>query len=79
MPAGRGARTLRPSSEEDAQMKANVGGFDKGARIVVGVLLIGWALADGPVWAWVGVVPLVTGLFNFCPLYGLLGVNTCKR
>ena len=60
-------------------MKANVGGFYKGARIVVGVLLIGWALADGPVWAWVGVVPLVTGLFNFCPLYGLLGVNTCKR
>ena len=56
-------------------MKANVGGFDKWARIVVGVLLIG----DGPVWAWVGVVPLVTGLFNFCPLYGLLGVNTCKR
>ena len=60
-------------------MKANVGGFDKWARIVVGVLLIGLALADGPVWAWVGVVPLVTGLFNFCPLYGLLGVNTCKR
>ena len=60
-------------------MKANVGGFDKWARIVVGVLLIGWALADGPVWAWVGVVPLVTGLFNFGPLYGLLGVNTCKR
>ena len=60
-------------------MKANVGGFDKWARIVVGVLLIGWELADGPVWAWVGVVPLVTGLFNFCPLYGLLGVNTCKR
>ena len=46
---------------------------------LLGVLLIGWALADGPVWAWVGVVPLVTGLFNFCPLYGLLGVNTCKR
>ena len=60
-------------------MKAHVGGFDTLARIVVGVLLIGWALADGPVWAWVGVVPLVTGLFNFCPLYGLLGVNTCKR
>ena len=60
-------------------MKANVGGFDKGARIGGGVLLIGGALADGPGWAWVGVVPLVTGLFNFCPLYGLLGVNTCKR
>jgi hypothetical protein len=79
MPSSRGARMLRPSSEEGAQMKANVGGFDKWARIVVGVLLIGWVLTGGPVWAWVGVVPLVTGLFNFCPLYRLLGVNTCKR
>ena len=64
---------------EDTQMKANVGGFDKWVRIAVGSLLIGWALVGGPVWAWIGVVPLVTGLFNVCPLYGLLGINTCRR
>lgn len=60
-------------------MKANVGGFDKWARILVGVLLIVWAGTAGPAWAWIGLVPLATGLFNFCPLYRLLGINTCKR
>ncbi|HEV7270876.1 DUF2892 domain-containing protein [Pseudoxanthomonas sp.] len=60
-------------------MNANVGGFDKWARVVVGALLIAWALIGGPVWAWLGVVPLATGLFSFCPLYRLLGVNTCRR
>lgn len=60
-------------------MKANVGGIDKVARIVVGAILIGLALT-GTVgaWGWIGVVPLATGLFNFCPLYPLLGISTCK-
>lgn len=31
----------------------------------------------GPVWAWVGVVPLATGVFKLCPAYSLLGLNTC--
>ncbi len=60
-------------------MKANVGGIDKVARIVVGLLLIVLALT-GTVgaWGWVGIVPLATGLFNFCPLYPLVGISTCK-
>lgn len=60
-------------------MKANVGGFDKWIRVVAGLALIAWALTGGPVWAWIGVVPLATGLFNFCPLYRLIGVNSCRR
>jgi Protein of unknown function (DUF2892) len=60
-------------------MKANVGGIDKWLRILAGVALIAWAATGGPVWAWVGVVPLATGLFNFCPLYRLVGINTCRR
>ena len=60
-------------------MKANVGGFDKWIWIVAGLALIAWALTGGPVWAWIGVVPLATGLFNFCPLYRLIGFNTCPR
>lgn len=60
-------------------LKTNVGGVDKWLRIAVGLLLIVWAATRGPVWAWIGVVPLATGLFNFCPLYALLGFNTCKR
>ncbi len=60
-------------------MKINVGGMDKILRIVIGLALVAWVLlAGGPVWAWIGVVPLVTGLINFCPAYALLGINTCK-
>lgn len=59
-------------------MKSNVGGIDRILRIAAGLILIGWAATSGPVWAWIGVVPVVTGIFKFCPLYPLLGVSTCK-
>ena len=59
-------------------MKANVGGLDKWLRIAVGLALIAWALLGGPAWAWLGLIPLATGVFNFCGLYALLGINTCK-
>ena len=59
-------------------MKANVGGIDKVLRIGGGVALVAWAaLLGGPAWAWIGVVPLATGLTGFCPVYPLLGMNTC--
>lgn len=58
-------------------MKINVGGIDKILRIVVGLALIAWALMGGPVWAWVGVVPLATGAIGWCPAYNLFGLNTC--
>jgi hypothetical protein len=58
-------------------MKANVGGLDKWLRIAVGLALIAWALLGGPGWAWLGLIPLATGVFNFCGLYALLGINTC--
>ncbi|MGD9774272.1 YgaP family membrane protein [Diaphorobacter sp.] len=59
-------------------MKHNVGGLDRVLRIVVGLVLIALA-ATGTVgwWGWIGVVPLLTGLFSVCPAYSLLGVNTC--
>ena len=57
-------------------MQANVGGIDRILRIVVGIALIAWAVTGGPVWAWIGVVPLATALIKFCPLYTVLGMNT---
>ena len=59
-------------------MKLNVGGIDRILRIVVGLVLIVLA-ATGTVgwWGWLGVVPLATGLFRFCPMYRLLGMSTC--
>jgi hypothetical protein len=58
-------------------MKSNVGGIDKILRIVAGIALIAWALMGGPVWAWIGIVPLATGLIGWCPLYPILGLSTC--
>ncbi len=60
-------------------MQANVGGIDRALRIIAGIVLILLALTQtiGP-WGWIGVVPLLTGLFRFCPAYTLLGVRTCK-
>lgn len=60
-------------------MKANVGGVDRTIRIVAGLALIAWALfGNGPVWAWLGLPILLTGIFSFCFAYTLLGLNTCK-
>lgn len=60
-------------------MKINVGTPDRAIRVIVGLGLIALA-ATGTVgaWGWIGVVPVVTGAFGFCPAYTLLGLNTCK-
>ncbi|MCC0004018.1 MAG: DUF2892 domain-containing protein [Methylobacteriaceae bacterium] len=59
-------------------MSANVGGIDRILRVIVGLILISLVFV-GPktMWGWIGVIPLVTGLFRFCPAYTLLGMNTC--
>ncbi|SFK77281.1 YgaP family membrane protein [Methylocapsa palsarum] len=59
-------------------MNANVGALDRILRILAGVVMIGLA-AKGAIglWGYIGVVPLLTGLFRFCPAYTLLGFNTC--
>ncbi|MBB3185812.1 membrane-associated protease RseP (regulator of RpoE activity) [Halomonas fontilapidosi] len=60
-------------------MQSNVGGIDKIARIVVGAVLILLALTGTiGVWGWIGILPLATGLFNFCPAWKLLGIDTRK-
>jgi len=52
--------------------------MDKILRIVAGVGLIGATVAGVlPAWGYIGIVPLATGLMGWCPLYPLLGLNTC--
>lgn len=57
----------------------NVGTVDRLLRIVAGILIIGLGIYYQSLWGIIGIVPLFTGLFRFCPLYSILGVNTCKR
>lgn len=61
-------------------MTQNVGGLDKIARILAGVVLIALTLMGViGVWGWIGVVPLATGLMGWCPLYPIVGLSTCPR
>ncbi|HHX34441.1 MAG TPA: DUF2892 domain-containing protein [Gammaproteobacteria bacterium] len=59
-------------------MKTNMGTIDRALRIIVGLVLIGLALS-GTVgwWGWLGVIPVFTGALGSCPLYSIIGVNTC--
>ena len=64
-------------------MACNVGGIERPVRIVLGVLLIGIGVFAGlpPVGMGValamGAIALVTGAIGCCPVWTLLGVNTC--
>ena len=59
-------------------MKKNEGNLDRVLRVVAGLLLIGLAVGNvvGP-WGYIGIVPLLTGAIGMCPLYSILGINTC--
>ena len=60
-------------------MSRNEGNIDPALRIIAGLALLALVFV-GPQtpWGWIGIVPLVTGLVGFCPLYRLLGINTCS-
>ncbi len=61
-------------------MKKNVGTIDRVFRVILGLVLIGFALvAEGTTarFGWLGIIPLLTAVVSFCPVYTLLGVNTC--
>jgi hypothetical protein len=66
-------------------MATNIGTIDRALRIVIGVMLIAYALklglpSTGWNWVgWIGVVPLLTAFVGTCPLYSLLGVSTYSR
>jgi len=60
-------------------MKANVGSIDRVIRILLGLGLIGATLSGAiGAWGWLGVIPLATGVFRFCPAYLPFGFRTCK-
>jgi hypothetical protein len=61
-------------------MTTNIGGTERILRVVAGLVLVALA-ATGQLgaWAWLGLVPIATGLVGWCPPYSLLGINTCKN
>ncbi len=52
---------------------------DRGLRIVLGLLGL-YFVFFGPktAWGWIGLIPLVTGLVGYCPLYTVFKYSTLK-
>jgi len=59
-------------------MTKNEGTVDRALRVIVGLVLLSLVFV-GPqtMWGLIGIVPLATGLIGSCPVYSLLGINTC--
>lgn len=58
----------------------NEGALDRVVRVVIGLAVLSLTIV-GPhsLWGLVGLVPLLTGVVGFCPLYRLLGIRTTSR
>ncbi len=60
-------------------MKKNVGRIDRIVRIIFGLGLISLTfLGPKTLWGLIGIIPLVTASLNFCPIYPILGLDTCS-
>ena len=60
-------------------MKANVGNSDRIIRFILGAVIIALGFYFKSWWGVVAIVPILTGLLNFCPVYSLIGVSTKKK
>jgi len=59
-------------------MNINVGNIERIVRVVIGLAIIIWGFYAKNWWGAIGIIPLVTGLIGWCPLYALLRINTCS-
>jgi len=60
-------------------MTRNEGSIDRGARVLMGLILLSQVFVGlETMWGLLGIIPLATGLVGFCPLYRVLGINTCS-
>lgn len=61
-------------------MRKNIGLLERLVRIIAGIAVLSLAFT-GPqsAWAYLGIIPLLTGIAGWCPLYTLLGLSTCRN
>ena len=58
----------------------NTGMGERVIRVILGLIIVSLVFW-GPksAWGWLGLIPLLTGISGFCPLYKVLGINKCKK
>jgi hypothetical protein len=60
-------------------MICNVGKIDRSIRLIIGVVIALLGLYYQSWWGLLAIIPVLTAIFGFCPLYAILKINTCKK
>lgn len=63
-------------------MKVNEGSLDRIIRVILSLIVLSlWFVLQGNAkyLALIGLIPLITAILGWCPLYSIFGINTCKR
>lgn len=60
-------------------MELNVGLIDRTLRVILGLLIISLGLQFNSSWGMLGLIPFLSGLVGWCPLYRMLGIRSCSR
>jgi len=63
-------------SEEEFKMSKNVGKIDRLIRIIIGIIIIAFGIYFKSWWGIIGLIPIVTGIIRFCPLYVPFNITT---
>ncbi|MBM4399479.1 MAG: DUF2892 domain-containing protein [Candidatus Cloacimonetes bacterium] len=59
-------------------MYKNIGLLDQIIRIILAMAIFIAGVIFKSYWGLLGLILLVTALFQFCPLYSVFGIKTCK-
>ncbi len=61
-------------------MQANIGNTERVIRIILGLALLSLLFileGNASYWGLLGLIPLATAAVRWCPVWKLLGINTC--
>ena len=61
------------------KMETNVGNIDRTIRLMLGTLIIILGIYYQNWWGALGLIPLITGAIEYCPLYAILGISTYRK
>jgi hypothetical protein len=64
--------------DEVFTMQMNIATWDRIIRLIIGVIFLAWAIAGGPVWAYLGLALIATGSWRFDPFYAIFRTGTIK-
>jgi hypothetical protein len=59
-------------------MKNNINIHERVIRMVAGVVIACFFIYNNSFWAFLGLIPFITGAVGICPLYSIAGIDTDK-